>query len=174
MFCGWPPSWVNGMFAHFDQLPAFHSSSFNNQMEYERFIQGNLGHVAITLIKGFVFDRLLVLGEEAFCERLHDLFTMEFVRFIREGALQMISTSRMWLQFALLQQLDKQPHFTNNADLLRNRNITGRRPTPRPERFGVKLQQVMRAGASNLSSQSRKRGHDEKEPVRKRQRIEMA
>ncbi|KAJ9497068.1 hypothetical protein H2202_007540 [Exophiala xenobiotica] len=173
--CGWPPSCVNWMFAHFDQLPAFHSSSFNNQMEeYERFIQGNLGHVAITLIKGFVFDHLLVFGEEAFCERLHDLFTMKFVRFIREGALQMISTSRMWLQSALLQQLDMQPRFMNNADLLRNRNIAGRRPTPHSKRFGMEPHQVARAGASDLSSQRRKRGRDEEEPVRKRQRIEMA
>ncbi len=84
--CGWPLSCVNGMFAHFDQLPGFHASSFNTQMEqYERFIQGNLRQFAATLIKGFVFDHLLVFGEEAFCERMQDLLTAEFVRFMREG-----------------------------------------------------------------------------------------
>ena len=53
--------------------------------QYERFIQGNLRQFAATLIKGFVFDHLLVFGEEAFCERMQDLLTAEFVRFMREG-----------------------------------------------------------------------------------------
>ena len=131
--CGWPLSCVNGMFAHFDQLPGFHASSFNTQKEqYERFIQGNLRQFAATLIKGFVFDHLLVFGEEAFCERMQDLLTAEFVRFMREGAMQMIWTSRMWLQSALCQQLDMQRRPKNNADLLQNRDIAGRRLTSRP------------------------------------------